>query len=701
MTATSVTALRVFLTSATLLLCELVLIRWTQDRMLYIGFFSNFVLVASFLGMGLGIVLGHAGWSQRSPLPALLLFALLCLVYVTQPGVVEVTASQFYFGTAPEQLRDALAVAIVVGLVTAIMAAMALPLGPLLRSLPPLRAYAADIVGALAGIATAFVLALLWAPPVVSFALLAALLLLGGAVGTAPGRRRPSLLTLAALSCVLLLAGIEQRTGETWSPYNRIGVYPSYVGAVDVAGESRRYDGIVDVVTVGGILNESLWKAEFLRDTFYDEVFRQFPDRRFQHELVIGAGGGNDAAVGLRDQVALIDVVEIDPAIMARSGDRHPDRPYDDPRVRRFVNDGRAHLRHSLERYDLVVLAQSGSRAAVAASAGVRLESFLYTREAFASVRDHLTSDGVFAVYYLKAGAAERIAAALEDAFGEPPLARTYRHEFGDAYVLFAGPGTAPLRIDMARRGLEILEVPASTVRLSDDWPFLHLASRTIAPQYVIALVLMLSFAVLVVAGAARAGGQGATGFSPHFFVLGAAFLLLETRSLIVFSLLFGTSWLVNTLVFFAVLCSVLVAIAINARFRLPRALWYTGLFVALGANYAVRPESLLFDPVWLRYVTVSVFAFSPIFFANMVFTFSFRETRRADMAFASNLLGAVFGGVAEWLAILTGYQALILGVGALYGAAYLLGTRARFGLDRELARPTGPPPAERAAGSF
>ena len=50
-------------------------------------------------------------------------------------------------------------------------------------------------------------------------------------------------------------------------------------------------------------------------------------------------------------------------------------------------------------------------------------------------------------------------------------------------------------------------------------------------------------------------------GFSPHFFVLGIAFLLLETRSLVTFSLLFGTTWSVNALVFFAILVSVLGAV--------------------------------------------------------------------------------------------------------------------------------------------
>ncbi len=40
----------------------------------------------------------------------------------------------------------------VVVLVTGLMATLALPLGPLLKSMPPLRAYATDIIGSMAGI---------------------------------------------------------------------------------------------------------------------------------------------------------------------------------------------------------------------------------------------------------------------------------------------------------------------------------------------------------------------------------------------------------------------------------------------------------------------------------------------------------------------------------------------------------------------
>jgi hypothetical protein len=170
--------------------------------------------------------------------------------------------------------------------------------------------------------------------------------------------------------------------------------------------------------------------------------------------------------------------------------------------------------------------------------------------------------------------------------------------------------------------------------------------------------------------------------------VLGTAFLLLETRSLVSFSLLFGSTWLVNALAFFAILASVLLAIFVNSRLRIRRAgLLYGLLFVALGVAFLLPPESLLIDPPWLRYLLAGVVAFAPVFLANLVFTYSFRDTRTADMAFASNLLGAMAGGALEYVALLSGYRGLLLIVAALYLLAWLFATRWRG--RRRFARPT------------
>ena len=81
---------------------------------------------------------------------------------------------------------------------------------------------------------------------------------------------------------------------------------------------------------------------------------------------------------------------------------------------------------------------------------------------------------------------------------------------------------------------------------------------------------------------------------------------------------------------------------------------------------------------------------FAPVFFANLVFAHSFRDTTTADMAFASNLLGAVVGGAIEYVALLTGYWWLLVVVGALYALAWLLASRLCILADREPVRSVG-----------
>jgi hypothetical protein len=147
-------------------------------------------------------------------------------------------------------------------------------------------------------------------------------------------------------------------------------------------------------------------------------------------------------------------------------------------------------------------------------------------------------------------------------------------------------------------------------------------------------------------------------------FFLGAAFMLLETRSLVSFALLFGSTWLVNSLVFFAILCSVLLAVFLSTRLTIkPSPALYALLLLALLAAYLVPGQALLsIDPPPLRYGVASVLAFLPIFLANLVFAGSFRLTgRQADLAFASNLLGVMVGGMLEYTALLYGYRHLLL----------------------------------------
>src|SRR6267154_27418 len=52
--------LRLFALSFLMLFVELALIRWTGANILYLSYFSNFVLLGSFLGIGLGFLRANA-----------------------------------------------------------------------------------------------------------------------------------------------------------------------------------------------------------------------------------------------------------------------------------------------------------------------------------------------------------------------------------------------------------------------------------------------------------------------------------------------------------------------------------------------------------------------------------------------------------------------------------------------------------------
>ena len=665
---------RLVLTSGTLLFVELLLIRWIPSEVKYIGFFSNFLLMASFLGIGIGILLGRRRGLDTIAMFPVLLLAIVALITSNELNVQIDSQDELFFGLAESDAADVnfLILPMVFGLVTALMAVLALPLGPLLRSMPPLQAYGWDIAGSMLGIAGFTILSAAGTPPVVWFsvaAVLVALVIAGSQVGLL---RYPA---TAVLALVVFVVAASATAGEIWSPYYRINTFRVSNGEL--------------YVNVNGIPHQALHPVDAPKEEFYDQLYKWFPDRTYDDVLIVGAGSGTDAAIALSKGAGHVDAVEIDREIQKLGVDFHPQQPYSDPRVTRHENDGRAFLRGTDKKFDLVIFALPDSLTLVSTTANIRLESFLFTQQAFESVRDHLKPGGVFILYnyYREDWLIAKLSAMLDATFDAPPIVRTYDARKA---ILAAGPlvdslaGGAP-----PGEGVDAVPDPGEPEPkvATDDWPFLYLRTPFIAPHYLAGLAFALVIAVLAVFGAARAGGTPARRFSPHFFVLGVAFLLLETRSLVSFSLLFGSTWFVNALAFFAILASVLLAILVNAKLRIQRpGILYGLLFVALAIAFVLPPESLLIDPPALRYLLAGIVAFAPVFLANLVFTYSFRDTRTADMAFASNLLGAMVGGAMEYVALLTGYRALLLVVAGLYLLAWLFATRWRRLADVDLA---------------
>lgn len=646
--------LRLLLLSFLMLFTELLLIRFAAAQVVYLAYFTNFVLLASFLGIGLGFLrpkaVGEHVW-ERAPiaLAGLLLFLTVFPVHV---GRADGRSFAGPLGMPPMPLALSLAV-IFVG-VTLALAALARSVAIVFAQLAPLEAYRLDIGGSLLGIVVFTSLSFFGLPPVVWGLVWVAVALLATQT-----RQRWERVGLGGVVALLLLASLSPH--DRWSPYYR------------VTASDPDPSGVISI-SVNGLPHQSIVPVSKLRTdgTFYFDPYPHLAGPP-KNVLIVGAGSGNDVAVALAEGAQHIDAVEIDPVIRSIGTTEHPDHPYQDPRVSLFTDDGRAFIERSHQTYDLIEFALPDSLTVVSGQGSLRLESYLFTLEALRDVRAHLAPGGAFTMYnYYRSDVFQRFAATVQEAFGQPPCIDRRGEQLGPRQQAVLTVGRDPG--DISCEPPAAIDEASGTVA-TDDHPFPYLSGRTIPLFYLVVLLLIL------VASAGAIGLSGVRmpdvrGYADLFF-MGVAFLLLETKNVVQFALLFGTTWFVNALVFTGILLAVLAAIEVARRRSLPRpVVLYAGLGLALAAAAAVPSSSLLSLSVGPRFMAAVLLAFSPVFMANLVFAQRFKDVATSTTAFGVNLLGAMVGGVLEYLALITGYRALLLVVAGAYGLAFLMRPR-------------------------
>jgi hypothetical protein len=149
--------------------------------------------------------------------------------------------------------------------------------------------------------------------------------------------------------------------------------------------------------------------------------------------------------------------------------------------------------------------------------------------------------------------------------------------------------------------------------------------------------------------------------------------MLLQTKSIIQFALLWGSTWVVASLTIASVLIMALAATWTVARVEIKQP-WAVGsvLLVLLGLSYLLPIGRLAFDSLVLESLVYSLLVFSPIFCAGLLFGSSLRRSTEVSRDYGANLLGAMVGGVAEYLSLATGFQFLLLVIAACYVLALL-----------------------------
>jgi spermidine synthase len=720
--------LDLFIVSFLILFLELACIRWFGATVQFLTFFTNLVLLACFLGMSVGLM--TAGRRQNLielvlplALLAVTMAAGLASTRVSRQIAVDVgaqkTAQEVFFGTEPAFAGDldtskwVVPVEALAGLFFVLIALTFVGLGQAMGrafdAIPDrVAAYTADVLGSLTGIAAFGVMSWLRTPPEVWFAV--------AAVGVL--WFLPRLTMMQAGSAVALVAAVAfwgYREGTTkaviWSPYYKVHYHEKDARLVT---NNIGHQQMVDVAETGG--------AYHLPHLLNRDAGRP----AFAQVMVIGAGSGNDVAAALANGAEHVDAVEIEPVLNEIGRNDHPRRPYSDSRVSIHLDDGRSFLRKTRRKYDMIEYALVDSLVLHSGYSSLRLESFLFTDQAFRDVKERLDDDGVFIMcnYYRQGWIVGRLAAMARNVFGADPIVinlpyrdavRPDQPLLGDnfTFVVAGKAGSKSLEAIRARfeadkffwlngkpafnravnaYGPEKPKLAASppdwwqkigpakveTAGVgplpSDDWPFLYLREsripglnfRGMALVAVLSLVILQAFApVTTVRPNAR------------MFFLGAGFMLLETKGVVHLSLLFGSTWVVNSVVFFSILVMILLS-NLFVLWRKPGSLkpYYTGLVVALLVNALVPMDVFLALPGAGKVAASCLVVFVPIFFAGVIFASSFAASERPDVDFGSNVAGVILGGLSENMSLVLGFDLVLLLAIGYYILSAVLGPR-------------------------
>jgi spermidine synthase len=714
--------LDLFLISFAILFFELAVIRWFGSTVIFLTFFTNLALMACFLGMSVGALAASRKVNLIRwviPLTLVAVVSALGLYWgynhwgrMTIDVGGQTSPQAIYFGTEyrpkdPSQFVIPLeAVAGYFFVLIALMfAGLGQVMGRLFDAIPSrIGAYSVNVLGSLIGIAAFGVCSWFWTSPHVWFAVAIALVLYFARPWT--GWQVFGQMVVLALIAASAY-GVGDRGDVHWSSYYKVRYVPQ-TGEIDT--NNIAHQQMVNVGETG---------AAYVLPHLLN---RDAGGKPFERALIIGAGSGNDVQGALTNGVGSIDAVEIDRLISEIGKADHPNQPYDQAdRVKLWWNDGRAFLKNAEpETYDLAVYALVDSLVLHSGYSSLRLESFLFTDEAFKDVKRALKPGGVFAMYnyYRQGWVIGRLAKMAKEVFGVEPIVISlpYQKEITPAdnqanHITFLLVSNGPserleaIRAKLAETGnywvhehpkrndginAYSAQSPAPTtagqwqqiapanvatggidLTPSDNWPFLYLREKRIpfSPGITGMIVIgVLSVVILLtVAPVRRIRPSG------RMFFLGAGFMLLETKGVVHMALLFGSTWVVNSVVFAAILIMILLANLFVMTVKPDKLLgWYIALIAALVVNAVVPMEWFLsFDPVLRTVLSCSV-VFVPIFFAAVIFAVSFRSSTQPDVDLGSNIAGIILGGLSEYLSMMLGFNLLLVVAIGYYGLSAL-----------------------------
>jgi hypothetical protein len=670
MNSTKSDAINLVLISFLALFLELTLIRWLPAQVMSLTYFSNIVLISSIFGLGLGALSASRGRDTFKWFPAVLLIVVSLFIglkafEVIMPDPKNELIWSYLTGNSLHAFKFRIGILLTLALTYVFNAVLFVLIGrhlaTLLNKFQSLKAYSLDLAGSILGIAVFGLLSLVgdkFSSPLLWFGLagLITLWLL----------KRERLVTVIGAVCLVVILGLVHFTSqeEVWSPYYSLQT----TQATNDSGPLN--DGSLELYVNRFFHQQAVNLDNDL--AIKNKYGLPYQIKKPAKVLILGSGLGNDVAIANLHGVKQIDAVEIDPTILKLGQKLHPNKPYNNPNVRVYVDDARSFLKKNHEQYDMIVLATLDSHALLSGLSTIRLDSFVYTQESLRDIKSHLKPDGLAVLMFsMKTNSwlSVKMINSVSAVFNDPlPLVFLSNKTFLFNFMVVAGPGLNNILADKSidtSQFLQVAEPVKDTKNLTtDNWPYLYLLDHALPWHYIKAILLLLALslaAIWYLVPDKKRSWQGL-----NFFSLGAAFLLLETKSITTLSLLFGSTWLVHIFVFGSILLMALLANWLVAKTNIKR-LWLVYLLLGLSLllNYYTPAGYWLGKTGWLEAVAPALLTALPLFFSSLIFSWHFRSVANTATIFGLNLAGMVLGGFLE-------YSSMIIGLNKLYLIAFI-----------------------------
>ena len=671
------------------LFLELSIIRMHSSYLHFFSFLKNISLISCFLGLGIGYALKNYKLYSINWIYPLLTIQVLILFFLNQTPVstilINPIAEQLAMGQ--DTARGIFHLFIIYTFIVFVFVFNALlfvPIGHLIsnamKPIEGLKAYSFNLIGSLIGILLFILLSFFWMPPSV-WILISFLIFI---ILNFKNKQKNLVSGICVILMVILLSSFVKGKKQTiYSPYQNISIeqLTTPLNPVIIQTSHLFYQALLNLSEELTYVQKNKSPGNIFGyhvDVEHEREFYNIPylisEDNIEKVLIVGSGAGNDVAAANRFKIKNITAVEIDPVIADIGKRLHPENPYSNNNVSLVIDDARSFIKNDKIYYDSIIYGLLDSQTNLSAKGGIRLDSYVFTLEAFKEAKERLTDNGFLCISFFvqTPELGFKLFKMLEKTFGEKPL--VFKSETNDRYIFISRNNENKIFYDTKLNFFKLIndfDNYSYSVDLStDDWPFIYMPKKVYPLTYLTIITLLIFSSLIFINKIIKIKQKN---FSFVCFFLGSGFMLVETKCITEIAKIYGSTWLVTSITIASILLMAFIAnLMIIKRFKINIIQIYIFLFISLFVGY-------LFSKFGFDILGNETFNFLlpiiltlPLLFSGLAFSKELSQLNSASQALSANILGAMLGGFLEYNSMYFGLTFLYYLAGFLYFLAFM-----------------------------